>query len=232
MLKRLVCYPKNNKMKILVAEDQTLVLAAMAKLLLSIGFIKKVEEAKDGREAIEKAKTFDPDVFLLDYEMPNYNATYATRIIKSKWPETPVLIMTMYQSEDSVMEVVNAGANGIVFKDAKVEDITDAIRVVADGGNWFKGKVAEILAQRLMVKDNGCSNELLKDSILPKKLLTKRELEMINYFVMGHTSAEIADMLFISKRTVDSHKTNIFKKLGVNNCVRLAKFAIENKLTG
>lgn len=218
-------------MKVLVAEDQTLVLAAITKLLLSIGFIKKVEEAKDGRETIEKAKVFHPDIFLLDYEMPNYNGTYATRIIKNKWPEAPVLIMTMYQSEESVMEVVNAGANGIIFKDAKAEELTDAIRIVAGGGNWFKGRVAEIVAQGLLVKSNGCNNELATDLSLPEKLLTNRELEMIKYFVMGYTSAEIADMLFISKRTVDSHKTNIFKKLGVNNCVRLAKFAFENKLT-
>lgn len=218
-------------MKVLVAEDQTLVLAAITKLLLSIGFIKKVEEAKDGRETIEKAKVFHPDIFLLDYEMPNYNGTYATRIIKNKWPEAPVLIMTMYQSEESVMEVVNAGANGIIFKDAKAEELTDAICIVAGGGNWFKGRVAEIVAQGLLVKSNGCNNELATDLSLPEKLLTNRELEMIKYFVMGYTSAEIADMLFISKRTVDSHKTNIFKKLGVNNCVRLAKFAFENKLT-
>ncbi len=219
-------------MKVLVAEDQTLVLAAITKLLLSTGFIKKVEEAKDGRETIEKAKVFRPDIFLLDYEMPNYNGTYATRIIKSKWPEIPVLIMSMYQSEDSIMEVINAGARGVVFKDAKAEELTDALRVVAAGGSWFKGKVAEIVTHRLLVKDNGNGNGSVTDSVLPAKLLTKREHEMIKYFAVGHTSAEIAEMLFISKRTVEAHKTNIYKKLGVNNCVRLAKYAFENKLTG
>jgi DNA-binding NarL/FixJ family response regulator len=218
-------------MKVLIAEDQKIVRSGICKLLLSTGFIKKIEEAQDGRETIEKAKDFQPDLFLLDYEMPNYNATYATRIIRTKWPDTPVLILSMYQSADYVMDVVNAGVNGIVFKEATFEELTQAIRIVADGGSWFKGPVAEIITQSLLFKDND-SNAVIKKKLLRsgEKPLTSRELEMIKYFVMGHTCAEISEILFISKRTVESHKTNIFRKLDVNNTTRLVKYAMENKL--
>lgn len=217
-------------MKVLLAEDQEIVRTGISSFLRSTGFIKKIEEAKDGRDAIEKAKVFEPDLFVLDYEMPEYNGTYAARIIKAKWPEIPVLIISMDNSEACIMDAVGATVQGIVFKGATKDEFIDAIRTVASGGLWFKGQIAEVIANKLLPNHNGSQNGVKTKQTRTENSLTKRENELITYFVNGLSCPEIARTFFISKRTVESHKANIFKKLGVNNTAKLIKYAIDNNL--
>lgn len=213
-------------MKILIADEHIIVRAGINKLLKSTGFIKKVEEAGDGREVIKKAKMFNPDLFLLDYDMPRYDAVYTANIIQNKWPDKPILLLTSILPGEHVMESFKAGVNGIVYKNESQNVLFAAIKTVMSGKSWFKGHVAEIIAQEY----SSLQTPALKTNSLKTGLLTKREHEMIKYLTDGHTSAEIAEMLFISQKTVEAHKANIYKKTGVNNTVKLLKYALKNKI--
>lgn len=213
-------------MKILIADDHNIVRAGISKLLKSAGFVKKVEEAADGRDAIEKARFFKPDMFVLDYEMPRYDAIYAANILQSKWPDIPILILSVYLSGDNIMEAIKAGVNGIVYKDEHYEVLFAAIKALMDGKTWFKGQVAEVIAQEYSAENSSGNNSKKKNN----GLITKRELEIIKYLNDGYTSSEIAGILYISRRTVEVHKANIFKKTGVNTTVKLLKYSITNKL--
>lgn len=210
-------------MKILIAEDHTLVRAGLKNLLINSGIATRVEEARDGKDAVIKAKKFDPDLFMLDYEMPNYNAIYACDIIAVKWPCKPILIVSMYQTPEYVMEAFRAGVQGIIYKEAPAEDLTKAIRTIMCGKTWFKGSVAEIIAESL----SGDGETHRKDTW---HKLTSRELELLKHFINGLNSQETAQRLHIAKRTVDVHKNNMFKKLGVNSTPKLISYAIQHQI--
>lgn len=210
-------------MRILIAEDHALVRAGLKNLLVNSGVADSVEEARDGREVVVKAKYFDPDLFLLDYEMPNYNAIYACNIITVKWPHKPILIVSMYQTPEYVMEAYNAGVRGIIYKEAPAEHLVKAIQTIANGKTWFKGPVAEVIAESL----SGDGEENRKETW---HKLTNRELELLKHFIKGLSSQETAQILSIAKRTVDVHKANIFKKLGVNSTPKLISYAIQRKI--
>ncbi len=210
-------------MKILIAEDHALVRAGLKNLLISSGVASSVAEARDGREAVIKAKDFDPDLFLLDFEMPDYNAIYACNIITIKWPYKPILIVTMYQTPEYVMEAFHAGVQGVIYKEAPVEELIKAIQTISEGKTWFKGAVAEVIAESL-------SGDGEKNKIDSWHKLTGRELELLKHFTKGLNSEETAQRLNISKRTVDVHKANMFKKLGVNSTPKLISYAIQHKI--
>ncbi len=210
-------------MRILIAEDHALVRAGLKNLLINSGIAAQVEEARDGRDAVIKAKGFDPDLFILDYEMPSYNAIYACNIITVKWPCKPILIVSMYQTPEYVMEAYHAGVEGIIYKEAPAEDLIKAIQTIVNGKTWFKGSVAEIIAESL----SGDGEEQKKNTW---HKLTNRELELLKYFINGLNSEETAQRLNISKRTVDVHKNNMFKKLGVNSTPKLISCAIQHQI--
>ncbi len=213
-------------MKVLIADDHNIVRAGISKLLKSTGFIKKVDDAGNGREAVEKAKRFNPDLFLLDYDMPRYDAVYSASILQNKWPDKPILLLTEILEDEHIMEAFNAGINGIVYKSESPDVLFAAIKAVMSGMSWFKGRVAEVIAQEYSMGQITSG----KANTTKSSLLTKRELEMVKYLTDGYTSAEVSEMLFISRRTVEVHKANIFKKTGVNNTVKLLKYALQNNL--
>lgn len=213
-------------MKILIADGQNIVRAGISKLLKASGFVKQVEEAVDGREVIEKARVFKPDIFILDYEMPRYDAVYATSILQYKWPDKPILLLSDYLSGDQVIEAYQAGVNGVVYKDEHCDVLFAAIKTLMSGKPWFKGQVAEIIAQGVSTKNLPNSKQKTKHN----SILTKRELEVVKCLNDGYNSTEIASMLFISRRTVEVHKANIFKKTGVNTTVKLLNYSIRNNL--
>ena len=210
-------------MKILIAEDHTLVRAGLKNLLINSGIAVRVEEARDGRDAVIKAKDFDPDLFILDYEMPNYNAIYACNIITVKWPCKPILIVSMYQTPEYIMEAFHAGVHGIIYKEAPAEEFVHAIQTIMNGKTWFKGSVAEIIADSM-------SGDGEEDRKYTWHKLTSRELELLKHFINGLNSEETAQKLNIAKRTVDVHKSNIFKKLGVNSTPKLISYALQHQI--
>ncbi len=210
-------------MRVLIAEDHRLVREGIRNILIESGVVSEVGEASNGHEAVLKASSFKPDLVILDYEMPRYNAIYACNIMQERWPDVPLLIVSMYQSKENIIEAFKAGAKGIVYKEACAEELIEAVKTIMSSQTWFRGKVGEVIAGELSIQNNG--NRRRKDDDL-----TVREKEIIGYLAKGYISSEISDMMFISKRTVEVHKSNIFKKLKVNNTTKLIRYVFENKL--
>lgn len=210
-------------MKILIADDHTLVRAGLRNLLINSGIATRIEEAMDGKDAVIKAKMFDPDFFILDYDMPNYNAIYACNIITVKWPCKPILIVSRYQTPEYVLEAFRAGVQGIIYKESPAEELIKAIQTIVAGKTWFKGSVAEIVAESL----SGNGEGLLKQTW---HKLTGRELELLKCFIKGLNSEETAQRLNIAKRTVDVHKSNMFRKLKVNSTPKLISYALQHQI--
>lgn len=210
-------------MKILIAEDHAMVREVLRKLMLDAGKDNEVIEAKNGLEAVIKAKENKPDVIVMDYDMPVYNGIYACRQLQNELPEIPILMLSMYQTKEHIMDALQTGVRGYMPKEAKSEQLIEAVKALANGETWFKGDVAEIIAANVSMMEKGRAGK-------NKQTLTKRETELLQFFTEGLQSAEIADILHISKRTVEVHKSNIFKKLGIRNNTELIRYAIRNQL--
>lgn len=210
-------------MKILIVEDHNMVREVLSKLMRDADKKYQVVEAKNGLEAVLKAHEEKPDVVIMDYDMPVYNGIFASRKLQQELPDIPVLMLSMYQSKEHIMDAVQAGVKGYLPKEARSEELLEAVKALKKGGNWFKGDVAEIIAANISLSEN-------KKVKRKKSQLTARELQLTQYFVEGMQSAEIAELCHISKRTVEVHKSNIFKKLGIRNNTELIRYAIRNQL--
>jgi DNA-binding NarL/FixJ family response regulator len=210
-------------MKILIAEDHSLVREGLKNLLLSSGFVTEVVEATNGLEALLKMRETSPDLVMLDYEMPIYNGIFAAREINAENPNLPILMVSMYFTKEYVMDAVRAKVRGFVSKGSRADEMLDAIKALTQGKTWFKGAVAEFIAEEALGNRS-------KQKKLVGSVLTERELELIPFFASGLKSQEIAEQLHISKRTVEVHKSNIFKKIGFRNNSELVRYAVRNNL--
>jgi len=184
-----------------------------------------VGEAVDGAEAVKMIDKFKPDVAVLDISMPNVNGVEATRIIKKDHPDTKILILTIHETEEYMQEMLLAGADGYVLKNAEKKEIFDAVRTVACGNTFFSQNVSKILLDGL-VKRTRNREPFPGDN---EGKLTNREVEILRLIAEGLTSKQIADKLFLSVTTVNSHRTNIMKKLNIHETVGLVKYAIQKK---
>jgi DNA-binding NarL/FixJ family response regulator len=210
-------------MKVLIAEDHSMVREGLKNLLLSSGFAKQVEEAGNGLEAYMKAREFYPDIIILDYEMPDYNGIYAAQQISNDLPGTPVLMVSMFQTKEHVLDALRAGVKGYLPKESKSEELLTALKALAEGQTWFKGVVAEFIAEEAYGDQKGMRKK-------QKNLITRREMELLKLYAEGRQSNEIAELLNISRRTAEVHKANIFRKLNLRNNTELIRYAIRNNL--
>jgi len=208
------------KMKVLIVDDHTLVRDGIRALLALIADIKVVGEAANGREALEKVKKLDPDVVLMDLAMPIMSGLEATRRIRKRFPRTKVLALTQYEDREYIVPTIEAGARGFVSKTAAFSELASAIQAVYQGGSFLSPMAAAAVVEECQQK---VAIEGEKDSY---RHLTDREREMLKLVAEGYTAKEIADMLVISLRTVETHKTNLMKKLNIRNKADLIRFAI------
>jgi len=209
-------------MKVLIAEDHALVREGLKNLLIGSGLVTEVVEATNGLEALLKSREANPDLVLLDYEMPVYNGIFAAKEILAEKPNLPILMVSMYFTKEHVMDAVRVKVKGFVSKGARSDEMIEAIRALSEGKTWFKGTIAEFIAEEALSSNN--------KKKLVGNLLTDREQELIAYFSNGMKSAEIAEHFHLSKRTVEVHKSNIFKKLRVRNNSELVRYAVRNNL--
>ncbi|HQO50945.1 MAG TPA: response regulator transcription factor, partial [Bacteroidales bacterium] len=205
-------------MKVLIAEDHVLVREGLKNLLIGSGLVTEVVEATNGLEALLKSREANPDLVLLDYEMPVYNGIFAAKEILAEKPNLPILMVSMYFTKEHVMDAVRVKVKGFVSKGARSDEMIEAIRALSEGKTWFKGTIAEFIAEEALSSNN--------KKKLVGNLLTDREQELIAYFANGMKSAEIAEHFHLSKRTVEVHKSNIFKKLRVRNNSELVRYAV------
>jgi two-component system response regulator NreC len=208
------------KIKVLIVDDHTLVRDGIRALLSLVADIQVVGEATNGKEAVEKVKQLAPDVVLMDLAMPILSGLEATRRIRKKFPGTKVLALTQYEDKEYVVPTIEAGARGFVSKTAAFSELASAIQAVYQGGSFLSPMAAAAIVEECQQK---VTIEGEKDSY---QQLTDREREMLKLVAEGYTAKEIADMLVISLRTVETHKSNLMKKLDIHNKADLIRFAI------
>ena len=208
-----------DKIKILLADDHQLVRKGFRALLEELDFVEIVGEAANGKEAVNLLRNgAKPNVALLDYEMPLMNGLEATEEIKRDFLGVKVIMLTMLQSKTLVEEAVAKGVSGFLFKNTSLEELSEAIQRVASGDTYFSSEVALTLLKPVYNPDA----PLLA-------LLSDREIEILKLVARGLHSTEIGQQLFISPRTVDTHRNNIIQKLDVQGIAGLVQFAVANR---
>jgi DNA-binding NarL/FixJ family response regulator len=210
-----------NPIKILLADDHALIRTGMRNLLEGNKEFVVVGEAGDGEEVVKKARELKPDVIVIDISMPKLNGIEATRILKKARSETQILVLTMHENAEYAYQILKAGASGYVLKNAGKEEITTAIYAIARGEKYFSSKVSEIVMSEYMRKAEERGSEA-------ESALTKREQEILALIGQGFNNQQIADRLFISPRTVDTHRTNIMQKLDIHDAPNLVRYALEH----
>ncbi len=214
------------KIRILFADDHGIVRDGLRSLFKSDPQFNIVGEAANGSDALELVKKYLPDVAILDISMPVLNGIETTKIIKKEHPQIKVLILTIHEDEEYIQEMILAGADGYVVKNAEKKEIFDGVRSVANNETFFSPGVSKVLLEGLIKRArNGENGKEEKE-----EKLTKREIEILRLIAEGMTGKEIAQKLFLSLSTVNSHRMNVMKKLDIHDTARLVKYAIQNKL--
>jgi len=208
------------KIKILVVDDHPIVRDGVCSLLGLTPDIEVVGEAANGIEALEAVRKLMPDVVLMDTAMPVMGGLEATRRICKQFPGTKVLAFTQHDDKEYVFPVIESGACGFVSKTAAASELASAIRFVYRGDSFLSPSVANILVRNYQEE---ASTVRIND---PYEQLTDREREILKLLAEGYANQEIADVLAISSKTVDGHKTNLMAKLDIHNRTELIKYAL------
>lgn len=210
------------RIKVLIADDHQLFREGLATLLFSAENIEVIAQAKDGSEAIEKVKHFKPDVVLLDIAMPIINGIEATKKIKALFPEIKTITVSMHSDKQYVKGALEAGADGYLLKNCTYRQLTDAIQSVYDGKKYLSQDITELVISGYLTPSATDTNEY--------STLSEREKDIFLLFAEGKSTKEISDKLFISVKTVNTHKQNILDKLGLKSNADIVKYALKNGL--
>lgn len=215
------------KVRVLLADDHTLMRAGLRKLVDSFEGFSVIAEAGDGREAVQLARELTPDIALLDIAMPKLNGLDATALIVKSASPTQVVILSMHTAENYVLEALRAGATGYVVKHAAVDELERALRAVQNGERWLSPVVSRYLLDdylRLVRKETD-----VQPSAGPE-LLTPRQREILQLIAEGCTTREMAERLCVSARTVETHRAQIMERLNLHDIASLTRFAIRSGL--
>jgi DNA-binding NarL/FixJ family response regulator len=211
------------KTRILLADDHEMVRSGLKMVIDGAPDLEVVAEAADGAEAVELGVSEDVHLAVLDVTMPRMTGLQAALELSRRRPDLRVLMLSMHDNEQYFFEALKAGAAGYVLKSAANRDLIEACRATMRGEAFFYPAAVTALVRDYL--DRAASGE---DT--PTDPLTPRELEIIKLIAEGHTSEEIAEMLFISKKTVDRHRANVLEKLGMRNRVELTRYAVRRGL--
>ena len=215
-----------NKIRILLADDHPLVRSGLIKLLEPYKEFFVVGEAGNGEEAVEMTKKLEPDIVIIDLSMPKLSGIEATKLIRKNNPATKVLVLTMHDNEEYVYQIFKCGAGGYILKNTGKDELAAAIRAVANGEHFFSPRVSEIMVEAYLRKA-GAREE--SSASTEDVSLTNREKEILSYIADGLNNTQIAEKLFISARTVDTHRTNIMQKLDIHDAANLVRYALTKK---
>lgn len=212
------------KIKVVIVDDHALIREGIKKLLELEDTLEMVGLAGDGYEALRVISETRPDVVLLDINMPSMNGIDCLKHIKKEFPDIKVIMLTIHEDAEYLIETINIGAEGYVLKDAEVSSLIKAINNVVNGEVYIHPTLSGILVREYKKKDRN-SDEYSENE------LTKREYEVIRLISKGYNNKEIAIELFISEKTVKNHVSNIFKKIKVTDRTQAALYAIKNNIT-
>jgi len=202
--------------RVLIADDHEISRIGVRRLLSIAPDIEIVAEASNGNQAVELARSMKPNVVLLDVMMPNVSGIEAAQRLKTEMPDTMVIMLSSSEDEKSIERALFAGADGYLSKEVGSKELVDAIRNVMVGDRVFSRSILDLLQGKAAETKDG----------EPPISLTKREEEIVGLVAKGLTSQDIAKKLFISPRTVETHRARIMDKLGVNNAAGLVRFAL------
>jgi len=212
------------KIRILLADDHTLFRQGIRTLLSSETDMEVVGEASNGGEAMERAFELKPDLVLMDIGMPGLSSFESTRQIRKNRPETKVVLLTMYDDEDYLMEAMDVGASGYVLKDSPAAQLLGAVREANRGGSYLSPKMLSQLVDDFR-------SRIKTSSRMPRfATLTSREREVLKMLAEGKSVKEIACDLNLSVKTIEAHKFNLMRKLDIHNKAQLVQYAIQKKI--
>ena len=212
----------NTRIRVILADDHTLFRNGLKLLLSNNVDMQVVGEASDGNELLSLLTKLPCDVVLMDIEMPGINGFDATRIIAEQYPEVKVISLSMYGEEDYYYRMIEAGARGFLLKSSEINEVSEAIRRVMRGGTYFSSDILYNVLKNIHTVVSKTDTQALH--------LSQREKEVLELICRGKSNQEIADQLFISKRTVEKHRANLLAKTNTKNTAQLVMFAVENKL--
>lgn len=206
--------------RILLADDHTVIRKGLRLLLESQPEFKVVAEASDGREAVEIAEAQNPNVVVMDVAMPNLNGIEAARQISAKQPQTAIVFLSMHSDESYVLRALKAGARGYLLKDSAEHDLINAIKAVSEGKAFFSPIISKMLVEDYMRQ---MQEREVEDSY---ELLTTREREILQLLAEGKTNKEVASVLNLSLYTVETHRSNLLQKLNLHSVPELILYAV------
>ncbi|MCL7965547.1 MAG: response regulator transcription factor [marine benthic group bacterium] len=213
----------DSPIRILIADDHALVREGIRRVLDEDPGFDVVAEASDGRKALESIEEMNPDVAILDISMPELSGLEVARRLREERPAVKILILSMHDESEYVMRAVHAGAAGYLLKDdAGPALLRQAVRAVHEGDSYFSPAVAARLTDALRGGSSGSAD--------PLERLTGRELEVLRLVAAGHSNKQIAAELGISRRTVESHRESMMRKIEIRTVAGLTRFALENGL--
>jgi DNA-binding NarL/FixJ family response regulator len=212
----------NNRLySILVVEDHTIYREAIVEILIKTNLTNVVDEAENGKIALAKIESKQYDIVFLDIEMPELNGIETTRIIKEKYQDIKIIILTSHQYNSKVIELIEMGISAYLLKNTDKQELINAIEKVIDGDMYLSKDVYDVYAKHLIYNTSKSENDYH---------LTEREIEIIKLLCQQLTANEIAEKLFISEQTVKNHRYRIMKKLDTNSVIGIVVFAIRNQL--
>ncbi|MBW2195756.1 MAG: response regulator transcription factor [Deltaproteobacteria bacterium] len=210
--------------RIVIAEDHRILREGLRALVSSESAYLVVGEADNGRDAIRRVDELKPDLILMDLSMPRMNGLDAISEIKSRYPDTKLLVLTVHKAEEYVFESLKSGADGYVLKDATHAELMLAISSVLDGKRYISPGVSATLVEGFLEGRKPSRSESSFEA------LTKRERQVLKLIGEGHKNKDIADYLCISAKTVEKHRANLMKKLDLHNASAMTAYAIEKGL--
>ncbi|MEP4533621.1 MAG: response regulator transcription factor [Cyclobacteriaceae bacterium] len=206
-----------NPIKLLLVDDHELFLEGIISLIEGEEFVQIMGTAANGKLALEAIRQEQPDVLITDLSMPVMGGIELVKTVKEEFPDIKILVLTMHNDRPTISEIMMAEAEGYVLKNTDRDELIKAVKKVSDGGTFYCNEVTEVLLERLMEQKR-------KEEI--KISLTEREQEVLKLIAEEMSSEEIANQLFISRRTVETHRKNMLKKTEVNTVIGLLKYGV------
>ncbi len=209
-----------SKIKVVLAEDHTIVRKGIRALLDAEDNIEVVGEAEDGQAAINQVEKFSPDLVIMDHTMPVLNGLTATRQIKKMFPDVKILILTMHTNEEYVLQFLRAGAAGYLIKKTAPKELVTAIQAIYQGESYLSPSISKVVIDGYVQQSSNLDSE---DNY---EKLTDRERQILQLVTEGFSNREIAEQLSISIKTVNNHRVSLMDKLDIHNTAKLVKYAI------